>query len=132
MNAPNPIRLNGLALRLVSDGVLDEEPAHEAALEAKDTGIPFVSCIIAKGLADSDVIARAASEEFGSPLFDINAINTSVIPKGLVDTKLAIKHHTLPLFKRGKRLFIAVSDPTNLKAIDEIQFPPHFGIDCHL
>ncbi len=132
MNAPNPIRLNGLALRLVSDGVLDEEPAHEAALEAKDTGIPFVSCIIAKGLADSDVIARAASEEFGSPLFDINAINTSVIPKGLVDTKLAIKHHTLPLFKRGKRLFIAVSDPTNLKAIDEIQFHAALSVEAVL
>lgn len=132
MNAPNPIRLNGLALRLVSDGVLDEEPAHEAALEAKDTGIPFVSCIIAKGLADSDVIARAASEEFGSPLFDISAINTDVIPKGLVDTKLAIKHHTLPLFKRGNRLFIAVSDPTNLKAIDEIQFHAALSVEAVL
>ncbi|MGI9287905.1 MAG: type IV-A pilus assembly ATPase PilB [Pseudomonadales bacterium] len=132
MNAPNTIRLNGLALRLVSDGVLDEEPAYEAALEAKETGIPFVSCVISKGLADSAVIARAASEEFGSPLFDIDALNKDVIPKGLVDTKLATKHHTVPLFKRGNRLFIAVSDPTNLKAIDEIQFHTALSVEAVL
>ncbi len=132
MNAPNKIRLNGLALRLVSDGVLEQEPAYEAALEAKETGVTFVSCIIAKGLADSEVIARAASEEFGSPLFDLAAINKDLMPKGLVDTKLAIKHHTIPLFKRGNRLFIAVSDPTNLKAIDELQFHTGLSVEAVL
>lgn len=132
MNAHHPIRLNGLALRLVGDGVLEEEPAHEAAMESKETGIPFVSCVVGKGLADSDVIARAASEEFGSPLFDLEAFNKAMIPKGLVDTKLATKHHTVPLFKRGNRLFIAVSDPTNLKAIDEIQFHTALSVEAVL
>ncbi len=132
MNAPNKTRLNGLALRLVSDGVLSEEPACEAALEAKETGVSFVSCVIAKGLVSGDVIARAASEEFGSPLFDLAAMNKEMLPKGLVDTKLVIKHHTIPLFKRGNRLFIAVSDPTNLKAIDEIQFHTGLSVEAVL
>ena len=48
-------------------------------------------------------------------------------PKGLVDIKLIQKHHTIPLFRRGNRLFIAVSDPTNLRALDEIKF--HTGIN---
>jgi type IV pilus assembly protein PilB len=67
-------------------------------------------------------IAEAASDEFGAPLFDLSAFNVALAPKDLVDPKLAQQHHALPLYKRGNRLFLAVSDPTNLRAIDEIKF----------
>ena len=132
MNAPNTVRLSGLALRLVHDGILDEEPAKQATLEAQESNRPFVSCVVDQGLADSLVIAKAASEEFGSPLFDLEAMNIEAIPIGLVDGKLVRKHHTLPLFKRGNRLFIAVSDPTNLKAIDEIKFHTGLSVEAVL
>lgn len=132
MNAPNTIRLSGLALRLVDDGIIEEELARKAALDAKENGKPFVSCVVEQGLADSLVVAQAASEEFGSPLLDIHSINREVIPTGLVDAKLLQKHHTLPLFKRGNRLFIAVSDPTNLKAIDEIKFHTGLSVEAVL
>ncbi|MFK8021229.1 MAG: type IV-A pilus assembly ATPase PilB [Pseudomonadales bacterium] len=132
MNAPNTVRLSGLALRLVHDGILDEEPAKQATLESQESNRPFVSCVVDQGLADSLVIAKAASEEFGSPLFDLEAMNVEAIPIGLVDGKLVRKHHTLPLFKRGNRLFIAVSDPTNLKAIDEIKFHTGLSVEAVL
>lgn len=132
MNAPNTVRLSGLALRLVHDGILDEEPAKQATLEAQESNRPFVSCVVDQGLADSLVIANAASEEFGSPLFDLEAMNRETMPAGLVDSKLVLKHHTLPLFKRGNRLFIAVSDPTNLKAIDEIKFHTGLSVEAVL
>lgn len=132
MNAPNNIRLNGLALRLVHDGILEEESAKQATLDAKESNTPFVSCLVEQGLADSLTIAQAASEEFGSPLFDLKAFNKTLIPSGLVDSKLVIKHHSLPLFKRGNRLFIAVSDPTNLKAIDEIKFHTGLSVEAVL
>lgn len=132
MNAPNTVRLSGLALRLVHDGIIDEEPAKQATLEAQENNRPFVSCVVDLGLADSSVIAQAASEEFGSPLFDLEAMNPESIPAGLVDVKLVKKHHSLPLFKRGNRLFIAVSDPTNLKAIDEIKFHTGLSVEAVL
>ena len=53
---------------------------------------------------------------------DINALNKDLIPKGIVDEKIIRKHHALPMFKRGNKLFVAVSDPTNLQALDEIKF----------
>ncbi len=76
--------------------------------------------------ADSSRIAEAASDEFGTPLLDLAAFNMETCPKTLVDPKLVEKHHTIPLFKRANRLYLAVSDPTNLHALDEIKF--HTGI----
>ena len=121
------VALSGLARRLVKDGVLNENSAQEAfqaALREKKT---FVSYLVEHRLADSAVIAEAASDEFGAPLLDLSAFNMAVAPKNLVDSKLIQKHHTIPLFRRGNRLFIALSDPTNLRALDEIKF--HTGIN---
>jgi len=127
MNSTTSIALSGLARRLVKDGVLSENIAREAFQGATRDKKPFVSYLVENKLANGQIIAEAASDEFGTPLFDLSAFNMNMAPKGLVDSKLIQKHHTLPLFRRGNRLFIAVSDPTNLRALDEIKF--HTGIN---
>lgn len=76
-------------------------------------------------ILDSLNIANAASQEFGVPLFDIGTMDMEVAATALVEEKLIRQHHALPLFKRGNRLYVAVSDPTNLQALDEIKF--HVG-----
>jgi type IV pilus assembly protein PilB len=73
-----------------------------------------------------------ASNEFGVPLFDLDAIDFEQIPKSAVDEKLITKHHAMPLYKRGKRLFVAVSDPTNLVALDEFQFHSKLTVEAVL
>ncbi|ARN73031.1 type IV-A pilus assembly ATPase PilB [Oceanicoccus sagamiensis] len=123
----NAIPLSGLARRLVKDALLSEEAAQEAFQSASTEKMPFVSYLISEGLCDSGAIAAAASDEFGAPLFDLVSFNMEMAPKELVDIKLIQQHHTLPLYRRGNRLFIAVSDPTNLRALDEIKF--HTGIN---
>ncbi|MCR8923673.1 type IV-A pilus assembly ATPase PilB [Dasania sp. GY-MA-18] len=127
MNTEAPIALNGLARRLVRDGSLSEEIAQKAQQEASKDKKHFVSHLVTNNYLDSATIAEAAADEFGAPLFDLSAFNKEVIPKELIDIKLVQKHHSLPLFRRGNRLFIAVSDPTNLRALDEIKF--HTGIN---
>jgi type IV pilus assembly protein PilB len=127
MNTSATIALSGLARRLVKDGIIAEQIAQDAFHTAAREKKPFVSFLVENKLADGYAIAEAASDEFGTPLFDLTAFNMTLAPKGLVDTKLVQKHHTIPLFKRGNRLFIAVSDPTNLRALDEIKF--HTGIN---
>jgi type IV pilus assembly protein PilB len=87
----------------------------------------FVQYLVEKKNVNDKRLAEVASQEFGVPLFDIHAFNLSAIPDGLVDVDLVTKHHAMPLFRRGNRLFIAVSDPTNLAALDEIKF--HTGIN---
>ena len=127
MNTPSTIVLSGLARRLVKDGILAEDTAQQALHDAASEKQAFVSYLVAKQLANSGAIAEAAADEFGAPLFDLSAFNMDMAPKDLVDIKLIQHHHTLPLYHRGNRLFIAVSDPTNLRALDEIKF--HTGIN---
>ena len=81
-------------------------------------------------LADAREIAVAASQEFGVPLLDLDAIEPDLDTVRIVSEKLLRKHRVLPLVKRGKRLFLGVSDPTNLHAIDEIKFQTGFAIDA--
>ena len=116
------IRLSGLARRLVEDALLDEEKARqifEASLKNKK---PFVSLLVEKKLVASQQIAEAAMHEFGEPLADIDMIDIDPEVVKLVKKELIIKHHALPVFRRGKRLVVAVSNPTNILALDEIKF----------
>jgi type IV pilus assembly protein PilB len=119
-------QLSGLAKRLVTDGLLAEELAEEAQQKALKSREPFVTYLVENKVLASSKIANAACQEFGVPLFDLAAMELDNAPVSLVDEKLIRQHHTLPLFKRGNRLFVAVSDPTNLQALDEIKF--HTGI----
>jgi type IV pilus assembly protein PilB len=116
------IILTGLARRLVDDGFLKQEDAAEAFEKSLASRTPFVSYVVEKKLVGSREIAFAAAEEFGVPLVDIECVelNTEIIK--LIDEKLIRKHKVLPMYKRGNRLFVAMSDPTNLNALDEIKF----------
>ena len=116
------VNLSGLARKLVSDGLLTEENAIKATEGALKEKQPFVSYVVNKGMIGALELAMAASQEFGVPVFDLNALELDDAVTKLVDEKLIRAHHTLPLFKRGNRLFVAVSDPTNLVALDEIRF----------
>ena len=128
----NKIQLGGLARKLVLDGLVDEGAAQEAFQGALKEKVPFVSYLVANKLVSSNSIALAACKEFGVPLMDINAIEIDTDTVKLVKENLIKKHHALPVFKRGKRLYIAVSDPTNLQALDEIKFAVGMSTDAIL
>ncbi|MEJ2760524.1 MAG: ATPase, T2SS/T4P/T4SS family, partial [Gammaproteobacteria bacterium] len=118
----NRIHLSGLARRLVLDGLLEESAAgeyHQKALRKKQ---PFVSYLVENKLAASNAIGLSAAQEFGVSLLDLNALELDIDIINMVREDLIRKHHALPIFKRGKRLNIALSDPTNLQALDEIKF----------
>ena len=126
MNASIVMPLSGVARRLIADKIIDEPKAQEALQQASQQQLSLVSYLVQNNIADGNQIANAIADEFGSPLFDINSLSKEAIPVELVDPKLIRQHHAIPLYKRGNRLFIGVSDPTNLKAQDEIKF--HTGL----
>jgi type IV pilus assembly protein PilB len=115
-------KLSGLARRLITDGLIEEDKALDATQQSTAEGIGFVSYIVGKGLVSGDKVAVAASDEFGTPIYDLNSHSISSYPQKVLDEKLINKHRALPLYNRGKRLFVAMSDPTNLRAVDEIKF----------
>src|SRR6202045_2381796 len=120
----------GLPQRLVQDGVVDEAAMQEAMNVARERKTSIVTQLVTSGAANARDIAIAASNEFGVPLFDLDALNLDLETVRLVSDKLLAKHRLLPVFRRGKRLFLAVADPTNLHAIDEIKFQTSLGIEA--
>jgi len=122
--------LQGLPQRLVLDGLLDEKSMLQALENAKATNTTLVGHLVATGIANARDIAIAASQEFGVPLLDLEALQPDVDTVRLVSDKLLAKHRVLPLVKRGKRLFVAVSDPTNLHALDEIKFQTGLSVEA--
>lgn len=116
------IKLNGLPRKLVIDGLLDEEAAIKALTAAQKEKVSFTNYLVSNNILTAKKIAMEASKEFGLPVFDLDAIDPESIPRDIVDDKLIHKHHALPLYKRGNRLYIGLSDPMNLAAIDNIKF----------
>jgi len=102
----------------------------DALNAARERKTNVVTQLVASGAAKARDIAIAAANEFGVPLFDLDSVNLDLDTVKLVTDKLLAKHRVLPLFKRGKRLFLAVADPTNLHAIDEIKFQTGLGVEA--
>jgi type IV pilus assembly protein PilB len=114
--------LTGLPRRLVQDSIVSEADL-QIALEATKSGSGgLVPYLIEHQMGDPRRIAVAAAHEFGVPLLDLDAIEPDLDVVRLVDDKLMTKHGVLPILQRGKRLYVAVGDPTNLHALDEIKF----------
>ena len=102
----------------------------EALNAAREKKSSVVTQLVTSGAANARDIAIAASNEFGVPLFDLDSVNADLDTIKLVSDKLLAKHRVLPVFRRGKRLFLAVADPTNLHAIDEIKFQTGLGVEA--
>ncbi|HUX74477.1 MAG TPA: type IV-A pilus assembly ATPase PilB [Steroidobacteraceae bacterium] len=120
---------SGLAQRLVQDGLLDEAAMRDAIDRCKEKRVSLVSHLVSAELASARDIAISASNEYGVPLLDLDAVAPDSDALRVVSDKLLQKHRVMPLMKRGKRLFLAVADPTNLHALDEIRFQTSLSIE---
>ncbi|MCJ8294963.1 MAG: type IV-A pilus assembly ATPase PilB [Colwellia sp.] len=93
---------------------------------------PFIRFLIENKSLDGHSIAKVLSKSFGYPQIQLNNFDTTLVPDGIRNEKLIIKHNALPLFLRGKVLFVAMSDPTNLDALEEIQFNTGYSTELVL
>ncbi|WP_276488426.1 type IV-A pilus assembly ATPase PilB [Ectopseudomonas mendocina] len=125
-------QLTGLSRQLVNANLLDERAASQAFAQALRNKIPLVSYLVQNKLATSRALAEIASEQFGVPYFDLAAIDKDSQPRELISEKLCRQHRVLPLYRRGNKLFIALSDPTNHQAITDVQFSTGLSTDALL
>jgi len=126
---PQTTPLSGLARALVQAGQLKEAEAEQLISQASSAKIPLIEQIIASQKASALDIARFVADTFGYPLLDLNAFDEAHIPATAIDRKLMATHKVIPLNKRGNRLSVAISDPTNLRALDEIRFQTGLAVD---
>ncbi len=125
----NLVGITGIARRLVMDGALDDGAARLALSAATALKQPITAYLAEKRLVTPGQLAAANSIEFGVPLFDATVLDPAQSAIKLVSESLVRKHQILPLYKRGNRLFVGVSDPTNTQALDEIKFQSNLAIE---
>jgi len=122
--------MSGLARALVQHGRLPENVAEELTAQARNHGSGFIEQLVTSRKMSTLEVAEFASRTFGLPLLDLEALDTGVLPLDLVDKKLMRERRVLPLRKRGNRLAVAVSDPSNTQVLDEVKFQTSMSIDA--
>lgn len=127
MNTTPDNTLRGLPKKLVSLGLLDKDTAVQLQQTSREQKQSFVSHVISSSVFEPSLIAEISSKEFGVPLYDLDAHTPSQFVKGALDEGLISKHEVLPLGKKGNRLYVATSDPTNQHALTEVRF--HCGLN---
>ncbi len=120
--AASDVRLNGICRRLVAEQLLAAEQAQSLQQQARERKLSLVGLLVEEKAARPGDLANLLADEFGVPVLDLDAIDLSQSPREVVDEKLVRQHQVLPLKVRGNRLFVAISDPTNLAALDEVTF----------
>ena len=124
-----PIALHGLPKRLVDDHLIDPQDLEAATTSAKAAKISLVQYLCEKNLVSDKAIGSSAAKEFGIPIYALEQHNQDSVPKDVIDSKLLKKHQVMPLVQRGNRLFVAIADPTNHRALNEIQFQTGVAVE---
>ena len=132
MNAvatPNLVGITGIVRRLVQDGAMDEATARSAMANATEAKVPLAQWVAEKRLVSPAHLAAANAIEFGIPLIDVTTFDPAHNAVKLVSEELIQKHQVLPLFKRGGKLFVGTSNPTQTAALTEIQFHTNLVVE---
>lgn len=112
----------GLSTLFIRKQLLSEEQIANAIAKSRQSKLSLVSTIVNEKLISARAIAELCYEEYGTPLLDLDEFDVHSIPEDFLNKKLIEKHKCLPLFKRGNRLYIGTSDPTNIAALEDFQF----------
>ncbi|MBF8176408.1 MAG: type IV-A pilus assembly ATPase PilB [Burkholderiaceae bacterium] len=119
----------GLARALLQAGRLTQQQADTICKQATNEKSPFIDMLLKSEVIDSGKLAAFCSETFGYPLLDLAAFNTSLLPEKIIDAKLMQSQHVIALGKRGNKVSIAISDPTNSQALDQIKFQAQLAVE---
>ena len=125
----NTVPLSGLARALVQANRLKEAEAEALMTQAAAANLSFIEQLVAAKKLSALEIARFSSDTFGYPVLDFSTFDDALIPKDAIDRKLIAAHKVIPLHKRGNRISVAIADPTNLRAVDEIRFQTGLTVD---
>ena len=116
------IKLSGLARLLVQENLLSEAEANTIQTQANMVKAPFITQVIASKKVSAEKIAEVSSKSFGFPYFNLDVFNSDYLPAKSIDMKLMQSNRVIGLQNHNNTLFVAISDPTNLHALDSVQF----------
>src|SRR6187397_399164 len=120
--AAQPANFSALGRALVQNGRLVQADANAIQLDAAKQGLSFVQSLVASKKISAKEVSLFAANTFGYPLLDLNAVDVDQLPLTLIDNKIVANHRVIALGKRGNRIFVAMSDPSNEQVLQEVKF----------
>ncbi|WP_211467198.1 GspE/PulE family protein, partial [Collimonas silvisoli] len=128
-NANSTSPISGLARALLQAGRLSVPQIEALHKKASDSQTPFIASLLESGHLDARSLALFCAETFGYPQLDLSVLNLSMLPEKAIDAKLMESHTVLALAKRGNKIYVALSDPTNIQALDQIKFQTELTVE---
>ncbi|WP_090186235.1 MULTISPECIES: type IV-A pilus assembly ATPase PilB [unclassified Duganella] len=121
-NAVSGAPMPGLARALMQAGRLTAVQADALQKKSVAEKQAFIDVLLSSGAIESRALAAFCAETFAYPLMDVNALNIDALPPKIIDNKLMQSQRVIALAKRGNKMSVAISDPTNTQALDQIKF----------
>ncbi|HEV7817053.1 MAG TPA: type IV-A pilus assembly ATPase PilB [Janthinobacterium sp.] len=121
--------MSGLARALMQAGRLSAPQAEALQKKALSEKSAFIDVLLASGIIDARALALFCSETFAYPLMDLQTFNLEVLPQKIIDAKLMQGQRVIALAKRGNKMSVAISDPTNTQALDQIKFQTESSVE---
>ncbi len=115
---------------LVDEGIISEEQLQEALHEQKIKGGRLEKILISQGYVTQDVIMAFVGTQLGIPHVSLTEIGD--IPNDVVFSvpeSIAVNHCLIPIVKKDKKLTVAMADPLNVFAIDDIKMMTGFEVE---
>ena len=122
-------RFSGYIRRLVDEGLVTAQQMQDAVEKAKKNKVSITTYLVESLGIKPLTLAEMISAEFGEPLFDLDAFDPDQLPKDLINSSLLIKHRVIPLVQRGAILYVAITDPTHMEALDAIRFNSTLNVE---
>ncbi|HZW13808.1 MAG TPA: type IV-A pilus assembly ATPase PilB [Noviherbaspirillum sp.] len=121
--------MSGLARALVQAGKLSAQQAETLSKQAANDKVPFIDVLLDSKSIEAKALAAFCSETFGYPILDFSVFNLSYLPDNVIDPKLMQKQRVVALAKRGNKVSVAISDPTNTHSLDQIKFQTEMTVE---
>jgi type IV pilus assembly protein PilB len=121
--------ISGLARALLQAGRVSAQQIDALNKQAISEKTPFIDVLLQSGGMDARSLAIFCSETFGYPILDISAFNVAFLPEKIIDNKLIQGQRVVALSRRGNKIAVALSDPTNTQALDQIKFQTELSVE---
>ena len=127
--AAQPTTSSALGRALVQQGRLVQADANAIQIEAAKEGLSFIQKLVQSKRLSAKDVSQFAAQTFGYPLLDLNAVDLEHLPLNLIDAKLVTNHRVIALGRRGNRVFVAMSDPSNEQVLQEVKFATGLNLE---
>ncbi len=113
----------------VREGLITEEQLQQALAEAKEQKMRLGYALVKLGLVDEDELTRMLARQYRVPAVDLEKVTVDPKILKIVPGDVVFKHLVLPLRKVGRTLTVAMANPTDLGAIDDLKFMTRYDIE---